>query len=163
MPPTPNANETDGSVHANYDLIGATIPVTEIGCWDEKVTKTGLNWDNFVEASKGLVLWGYTHRIGWGSYKGFEHGVEAVWICNCKHFMKDHVVQAELDDAARRVKIQCGGTGGWVWSKPWQKSFNCRSTTLVAVQSFKIIFRFLRSVTISTPHLPVLTIPFLIM
>ncbi|KAI0967389.1 hypothetical protein F4678DRAFT_465636 [Xylaria arbuscula] len=132
MPPTLNTNETDESVHANYDLGGASIPVTEIGCWDEKVTKAGLNWDNFDEASNELKLWGYTHKIGAGDYHGFDHGMEAVWVCNCKHFMKDHVVPAELDDAARRIKFQCDSHGGWVWSQLWQKSFNCTSNPLVS-------------------------------
>ncbi|KAI0479774.1 hypothetical protein F4859DRAFT_529930 [Xylaria cf. heliscus] len=50
---------------------------------------------------------------------------EAVWICNCKRFKKDHVVASELDEAEAIVALRCGeGVSGYVWSSKWQKSFN---------------------------------------
>lgn len=50
----------------------------------------------------------------------------AVWVCNCKRFMVDHVDPRELDEAETLVTMRCGANrSGWVWSYKWQKSFNC--------------------------------------
>lgn len=55
-------------------------------------------------------------------------GEQAVWICNCKHFVKDHVVPAELDEAERNLRLTCSeDDGGFVWSRKWQKAFGCES------------------------------------
>lgn len=54
-------------------------------------------------------------------------GEQAVWVCNCKHFVKDHIVAAELDEAERNLRLTCSDeNGGFVWSRKWQKSINCK-------------------------------------
>ncbi|KAI0206099.1 hypothetical protein F4808DRAFT_191802 [Astrocystis sublimbata] len=50
---------------------------------------------------------------------------DAVWICNCKTFMRDHVVGPEIDEAQEILAKKCGpNKGGWAWSNKWQKSYN---------------------------------------
>ncbi|KAI0100190.1 hypothetical protein GGR51DRAFT_564409 [Nemania sp. FL0031] len=96
------------------------IPVGDVGCWDDELPTDDTN------AAKGkFVEWGEDHRIDGGGWHGEEYGHAAVWICNCKHFKKDHAIPAELDEAQRIIVDICGlESSGWVWSHKWQKSFN---------------------------------------
>ncbi|KAI1820177.1 hypothetical protein F4861DRAFT_543189 [Xylaria intraflava] len=96
------------------------IPVSEVGCWKDKVDPQRIE-----EAKTKLENWGRKHRIGNGSMHGEKANLSAVWICNCKHFEDDHVVAAELDETQALVEDKCGvGVAGWVWSKKWNKAFN---------------------------------------
>ncbi|KAI1113542.1 hypothetical protein F5Y14DRAFT_417546 [Nemania sp. NC0429] len=92
-----------------------------MGCWDVKLD----NYDSGVATYK-LAEWGRIHHLGAGAIHGEYFGLAATWVCNCKHFVKDHIVPAELDEARLRLNYECGPSmAGWVWSKSWQKSINC--------------------------------------
>ncbi|KAI1193906.1 hypothetical protein F5X97DRAFT_328070 [Nemania serpens] len=96
------------------------IPVTNMGCWSEKLDRQ----ESWVATWK-LAEWGRYHHVGAGAIHGEYYGLAATWICNCKHFRRDHVVPAELTEARKRLDFECGPTmSGWVWSKRWQKSIN---------------------------------------
>ncbi|KAI1158019.1 hypothetical protein F5B18DRAFT_657072 [Nemania serpens] len=117
-----NASVTEGSMNATWggNEVGI-IPVTNMGCWSVK-----LEADETFVATWKLAQWGREHHIGAGAIHGEYYGLAATWVCNCKHFVKDHVVAAELDEARKRLDFECGpNMAGWVWSKPWQKSINC--------------------------------------
>ncbi|KAI0452127.1 hypothetical protein F5B21DRAFT_484695 [Xylaria acuta] len=101
----------------NYPRI---IPVREVGCWYEY-----LRSDEANKAKRKLERWGLTNLIGSASFNGQMSGHAAVWICNCKQFVKDHVVAAELNEAQDLIALKCGkNRTGWVWSSKWQKSYN---------------------------------------
>ncbi|KAI8950680.1 hypothetical protein F4801DRAFT_333595 [Xylaria longipes] len=121
--PTLNASDSVGAENSTYRRPGdqpRLIPVKEVGCWGEY-----LNVVEVQEAKKRLEEWGVMHHIHAASYNGQVAGHTAVWICNCKHFRRDYVVKAELDEAETLVSYKCGkNITGWVWSSKWQKSYN---------------------------------------
>ncbi|KAI0977168.1 hypothetical protein F4678DRAFT_455309 [Xylaria arbuscula] len=103
------------------------IPVNEVGCWEDAdpMQKRPVNWTNISKAKDKLIDWGVKHKIPGGDLHGEAHSDDAVWICNCKHTKRDPVYRAELDEAERNIKLQCGHHGGgWVWTGYWQKSYN---------------------------------------
>ncbi|KAJ3569572.1 hypothetical protein NPX13_g6037 [Xylaria arbuscula] len=107
------------------------IRFSKMGCWDMK-----LDYNNLIKATEKLKDWGKQKgkKIPAGGVRGQDQVWEAAWICNCKHFYKDHAPAAEIDEAFRIVNQTChhgsDGTmnGGWVWSKKWQKSWNFLSS-----------------------------------
>ncbi|KAI1363833.1 hypothetical protein F5Y08DRAFT_340299 [Xylaria arbuscula] len=110
------------------------IRFSKMGCWDMK-----LDYNNLIKATEKLKDWGKQKgkKIPAGGVRGQDQVWEAAWICNCKHFYKDHAPAAEIDEAFRIVNQTChhgsDGTmnGGWVWSKKWQKSWNFGTANLM--------------------------------
>ncbi|KAJ8122522.1 hypothetical protein ONZ43_g1302 [Nemania bipapillata] len=97
------------------------IPFSKIGCWEDK-----LNLGDVRIAKEKLIEWGREYPIPAGKWAGRHSHLAAVWICNCKHFYKDRVDAAEVNEAQALIRDYCGGptASGWVWSRQWQKSWN---------------------------------------
>ncbi|KAI1820176.1 hypothetical protein F4861DRAFT_545901 [Xylaria intraflava] len=118
-----------GAILSLLSLVGASpvtivergiIPVHKIGCYPDVINEADITL-----ARLKLQIWGRTHKVGLGMYHGEKYNESAVWVCNCKHFYKDHIVEEELDEARELIKGECGEiVAGWVWSKKWQKSWN---------------------------------------
>ncbi|KAI0528318.1 hypothetical protein F5B22DRAFT_31094 [Xylaria bambusicola] len=95
------------------------IPMDEMGCW-----KPPLDAHDLYMAVQRLKKWGEKSKVGAGNYHGEAYGEAGAWVCNCKHFMMDHLPAAEIDEAYEMVNRSCRGWGGWVWSGSWQKAWN---------------------------------------
>ncbi|KAI1274568.1 hypothetical protein F5Y07DRAFT_401256 [Xylaria sp. FL0933] len=127
---TEEAEEVDGFENGTVVAEGV-IANKQVGCWRHSKNKYQLNYTDLDIAKLKLKDWGALHKLGPASYHGEQHGVAAVWVCNCKHFHDDHVVPKEQDEAEYFIQKQCGPRGGWVWSKKWQKRINFGAARLM--------------------------------
>ncbi|KAI1133329.1 hypothetical protein F5Y10DRAFT_260208 [Nemania abortiva] len=110
------------------------IPVSDIGCWNDVLLVEDVD-----VAKWKLAEWGKKgRRVGKGSWHGEQFNDAGVWICNCKHFKKDHFKAPELDEAEQLIFETCGhNSSGWVWSKKWQKSINSMLGLIIGKPSSK--------------------------
>ncbi|KAI0445305.1 hypothetical protein F4803DRAFT_508176, partial [Xylaria telfairii] len=119
--PRQGFGDNDGIFPPNQTYPGTRIiPVKEVGCWSEAINSTEVS-----VAKQKLVRLGISRHISAAGLLGETYKRWAVWVCNCKRFMVDHIDSRELDEAQILVAMRCGeNRSGWVWSYKWQKSFN---------------------------------------
>ncbi|KAI0408824.1 hypothetical protein F4802DRAFT_593696 [Xylaria palmicola] len=118
---TSNASNDTVQVNKHHPYAGwGLIPVSEVGCWEDTLDPAEVDG-----AKTRLAFWAKRDKIKPGRAHGEGFGNVAVWICNCKHFVKDHSVVAENNEAQDLITEECGeNRSGWVWSRKWQKSIN---------------------------------------
>ena len=100
---------------------GEVIPVSMWGC-----TGKTLNGSDVKVALKEAVKWGKHWRVMPREVEWWDGDEATWWICNCKIFDSDPVVDNELWDVLDILEQECGTRyqSGWVWSKRWNKGFN---------------------------------------
>ncbi|KAI1434313.1 hypothetical protein GGR50DRAFT_704408 [Xylaria sp. CBS 124048] len=118
------ATATTTNIDADTDtdpnrLKSDIIPVKDIGCWADE-----LPIDEILKAKAYLLQFAAINpQLQRGDFHGEWYGNTAVWVCNCKTLMKDHIVSDELNEAHRLITTKCGAfKAGYVYSEKWRKS-----------------------------------------